>query len=368
MSGSPTDRSETTPLERPQDSVALRIQRAAATLAARRGADRNQTIPALEYDKASGKLFFNTAPVPIPRLLGSPLVRAGKFALGPHQERQISSGWGDPRRFSYDPHVNSSTIHKGLDFIAPAGEPVLSCGDGIVSFAGYQSRDRTHEAVDVDGVHADASNNILDKSGAIIAPLAQVGFGGITVRVTHNGDFEGYRTEYFHLSKATVKTGQKVSEGQQIGTVGNTGLAGIGPHLHFQVSSVLAGSAVLVRPTTLVPNYWPRHADSTSSAIPGQIAPAVPTVGLAPAGSQVATGAASAQTQAADRATIMQNQGLLEIKENQARHAELMETRLGAYQGGLYATTAAFQSKGVVVTSPMTFNFTTGTWTDGNPV
>jgi murein DD-endopeptidase MepM/ murein hydrolase activator NlpD len=368
MTAVPTDRSATAPAERPQDDVALRLQRAAATLAARHGSDLNQTIPAVEYDKATGRRFFDTAPIPLRRLLGSPLARSGKFAQGPARERRLSGGWGDPRSFSYDPRVNTNARHQGLDFVAPAGEPVLSCGDGIVSFAGYQSRDRSRQAIGVDGAHADARNNVLDKAGNVVALQAQVGFGGIAVHVKHNGDFDGYRTEYYHLASVTVREGQRVAEGQQIGTIGNTGVAGIGPHLHFQVALVVAGLSALVRPTALVPNYWPGHADSTTTAVPGQVAPASPTIGLAPAGSQVATSAATAQTQAADRATITQNQGVSEVKRNQARHSDLMETRLGAYQGGLYATMASFQGGGAIVTSPMTFNFTTGTWSDGQPI
>lgn len=365
MTAVQTDRSAVAPAERPQDDVALRLQRAAASLAARKGSDLNQTIPTLEYDPATGRRFFDTAPVPLPRLLGTPLAQTGKFAQGPNRERRLSSGWGDPRSFSYDPHVNTNSRHQGLDFIAPSGEAVLACGDGIVSFAGYQSR---KGAVGVDGAHADSHNNVLDKSGNIVALSGQVGFGGIAVHIKHNGDFEGYRTEYYHLSGVTVREGQRVMEGQQIGTIGSTGVPGIGPHLHFQVALVTAGTSALVRPTGLVPNYWPGHTDSTSAAKPGAVAPPTPTIGLTPAGSQVVTGAASAQTQASDRATATQNQGVADIKRNQARHDDLMETRLGAYQGGLYATVAAFQSGGVVVTSPMTFNFESGTWSDGQPL
>lgn len=368
MTAAPTDRSATAPASRPQDDVALRLQRAAATLALRRGSDLNQSIPAVEYDAATGRRFFDTAPIPLPRLLGTPLVQSGKFAQGPGRERRISGGWGDPRSFSYDPHVNTNARHQGLDFMAPAGEPVLSCGDGVVSFAGYQSRSTTQQAVSVDGAHASPSNDVLDKNGNVVAQQSQVGFGGIAVHVRHNGDFEGYRTEYYHLSSVTVREGQRVTEGQPIGTIGNTGVAGIGPHLHFQVALVVAGLSALVRPTTLVPNYWPGHVDSTTTSVPGKVAPATPTIGLAPAGTQIATSAASIQTQAADRATIMQNQDLTDVKRGQARHAELVETRLSAYQGGLYAAIAAFQGGGVVVTSPMTFDFTNGTWSDGKPV
>ena len=45
---------------------------------------------------------------------------------------------------------------------------------------------------------------------------------------------EADQTRYLHLHKRTVQTGQRVSQGQTIGTVGATGLA-TGPHLHWGV-------------------------------------------------------------------------------------------------------------------------------------
>lgn len=360
-----TDRDATAPAASATDEVAGRLRRAAASIAARHGSDLNVTVPAVEYVKGLGRVF-DTAPIPLKRLLGSPLVRAGKWATGPNKERQISSGWGDPRSFSYDPRQPAMSTHPGLDFIAPFGEKVIACADGRVTFVGYQGR---NGAVALERAQQNPDAKILDKDGNLAADFDQIGFGGIAVFVQHDGDFEGYRTEYYHLSKILIANGTRVSEGQVIAEVGNTGLRGILPHLHFQVRLATSGLACLCRPTGLVPNYWPGHADSTSiTSSNGQLAPSTPPVGIAPSGTQVVTNMAAGQVQASDRATIAQNQGVGEIKQNQARHAAMVADRVSTYQGSLYAAVAAFQGAGVTVASPMTFDFEKGTWTDGRPV
>ncbi len=93
------------------------------------------------------------------------------------------------------PTVGASTNHKGLDFGAEAGTPILASGSGIVSFAGTKS-----------------------------------GFGN-TIEIDHGG---GLLTRYAHMSAFSVRTGAQVNQGQAIGRVGMTGTA-TGPHLHFEV-------------------------------------------------------------------------------------------------------------------------------------
>jgi len=371
-----TDRSRTAPPEQPQDVVAQKLQRAAATIAVRHGSDINATVPAVEYDPVTKRRYFDTAPVPLRRMFASPLAMLGPYALGPNRERKISSGWGDPRSTAYDTHVNSAARHQALDFTAPIGETVSACADGRVTFVGFQQR--VGGGLEVDGIHADTdAETILNGSGNIVASkaLGNIGFGGICIFIQHDGDFEGYRTEYFHLSDTNVRVGQRVLEGAPIGKVGTTGgYYGFfpnkrGPHLHFQISLVTAGLQALVRPTGLVPNYWPGHTDSTNiTSTNGQLAPSAPNIGVAPAGTQIATNTAQGQTQASDRATIAQNQGAEQIKQNQARYADLVADRLTTHQGSFYATVSAFQGAGITVSSPMTFDFTTGTWSDGQPV
>lgn len=56
------------------------------------------------------------------------------------------------------------------------------------------------------------------------------GYGNCVI-INHGN---GYVTLYGHLSSISVSNGQTVTQGQQIGTVGSTGLA-TGPHLHYEV-------------------------------------------------------------------------------------------------------------------------------------
>ena len=88
-------------------------------------------------------------------------------------------------------------IHKGLDLAGPKGTPIYATADGVVTHAGWQS-----------------------------------GYGRL-VKIEH--EF-GVETRYAHQSKLRVKKGQRVSRGQQIGDMGNTGLS-TGPHLHYEVRS-----------------------------------------------------------------------------------------------------------------------------------
>ncbi len=93
-----------------------------------------------------------------------------------------------------NPVLNRMTAHKGVDYAAPPGTPVLAVANGMVDFAGSQN-----------------------------------GYGNV-VFIDHG---RGHVTVYAHLSTMTVRQGQRVSQGQHIGGVGATGWA-TGPHLHFE--------------------------------------------------------------------------------------------------------------------------------------
>ncbi len=88
-------------------------------------------------------------------------------------------------------------MHRGTDFAAPMGTPIMASGDGIVTKAGW------------------------------------CGGGGNCVRIKHNST---YQTIYAHMSKFArgIKTGVRVKQGQTIGYVGSTGKS-TGPHLHYEV-------------------------------------------------------------------------------------------------------------------------------------
>lgn len=100
--------------------------------------------------------------------------------------------------------MRGGRMHYGVDMAAPRGTGVLAAEDGFVStvVSGCQEGDR----------------------------WCGGGFGNYVV-ITHPG---GIDTLYAHLSAISVSEGQRVSRGQTIGAVGNTGNS-TGPHLHFEV-------------------------------------------------------------------------------------------------------------------------------------
>lgn len=111
---------------------------------------------------------------------------------------RMSSGFG----MRLHPVLGFSRMHKGVDFNAGSGEPIMAAGGGTVSFAGWH------------GGH------------------------GKYVMIRHNKDLA---TAYAHMSRIDVKPGQRIGQGQRIGAVGSTGLS-TGPHLHYEVW--LRGKAV----------------------------------------------------------------------------------------------------------------------------
>jgi murein DD-endopeptidase MepM/ murein hydrolase activator NlpD len=89
--------------------------------------------------------------------------------------------------------------HEGIDIAAEKGSDVISSGDGKVISIGLQS-----------------------------TPYGE----GNYIEIEHD---KGYRTKYAHLDAIKVVRGQKVKQGQSIGTIGTSGGA-IAPHLHYEVS------------------------------------------------------------------------------------------------------------------------------------
>lgn len=106
---------------------------------------------------------------------------------------RLSSRFGKRRH----PILGYTRMHKGVDFAAPRGTPIMAAGDGVVEYAGRHG-----------------------------------GYGKY-VRIRHNND---YRTAYAHMSGygRGIRKGRRVKQGQTIGYVGSTGRS-TGPHLHYEV-------------------------------------------------------------------------------------------------------------------------------------
>jgi murein DD-endopeptidase MepM/ murein hydrolase activator NlpD len=100
-------------------------------------------------------------------------------------------------------------MHRGTDFAAPIGTPILAAGDGVIERA---------------------------------SPFSTY---GNYIRIRHGG---GYETAYAHMLRfgRGISPGARVVQGQIIGYVGTTGRS-TGPHLHYEV--LLGGSQI--NPMTL---------------------------------------------------------------------------------------------------------------------
>ena len=106
---------------------------------------------------------------------------------------RLSSGFGMRRH----PILGYSRMHRGTDFAAPTGTPILAAGDGTIVRAG---------------------------------PFSSY---GNYIRIRHAN---GYETAYAHMSRFArgMRAGAQVRQGQVIGYVGTTGRS-TGPHLHYEV-------------------------------------------------------------------------------------------------------------------------------------
>lgn len=98
--------------------------------------------------------------------------------------------------YRFHPVYHRPILHRGIDITGPSGYPIFATGDGVV------------ESVTV----------------------SFYGYGNCVV-IDHGF---GYKTRYAHLRSALVAPGQKVSRGDQIARMGNSGLS-TGTHLHYEV-------------------------------------------------------------------------------------------------------------------------------------
>jgi murein DD-endopeptidase MepM/ murein hydrolase activator NlpD len=107
------------------------------------------------------------------------------FAMPVRDSFRYTSGFG----------MRWGRMHNGTDFAAPIGTPIYATADGVVTEAGWSS-----------------------------------GYGRL-IKIQH--EF-GIETRYAHLNRISVNVGERVSQGQRIGDMGNSGRS-TGPHLHYEV-------------------------------------------------------------------------------------------------------------------------------------
>ena len=106
---------------------------------------------------------------------------------------RLSSSFGMRKH----PILGYNKMHRGTDFAAPEGTPILASGDGVIIKAGW------------------------------------CGGGGNCVKIKHN---KTYQTVYAHMKNFSnlAIPGNRIKQGQIIGYVGSTGMS-TGPHLHYEV-------------------------------------------------------------------------------------------------------------------------------------
>ena len=106
---------------------------------------------------------------------------------------RLSSSFGMRKH----PILGYNKMHRGTDFAAPSGTPIMASGSGTITRARW------------------------------------CGGGGNCVKIKHNST---YQTVYAHMKAFAkgIKEGRKVKQGQIIGYVGSTGMS-TGPHLHYEV-------------------------------------------------------------------------------------------------------------------------------------
>jgi murein DD-endopeptidase MepM/ murein hydrolase activator NlpD len=143
--------------------------------------NQGDTYKAVAFDDGNGVSYYTPE--------GRNMKKA--FLRAPLNFSYISSNF-NPKRFH--PVQKRVKAHRGIDYAAPRGTPVFAAGDGVVTRSSYSKYNGNH------------------------------------VFIKHPS---GIVTKYLHFTKRKVKKGQRVRQGQTIGTVGSTGMV-TGAHLHYE--------------------------------------------------------------------------------------------------------------------------------------
>lgn len=139
------------------------------------------------------------------------------------------SDFGDSVRYLGDP---DAAIHVTMPPNAPSIRQEFRITPSASADGGQLEK---HEGIDI--VAKAGTPIIAAAPGKVTASYADPMYGNQVV-IDHGVDGEGLRsiTKYRHLAKRTVSAGQVVARGQQIGTMGRTGVLAAGIlHLHFEV-------------------------------------------------------------------------------------------------------------------------------------
>lgn len=153
------------------------------TILAAEFTNQGKTFKAIRFTDKSGRTNYYTP---------AGLSMRKTFLRSPVDFRRISSRFGKRKH----PVLNRMRLHKGVDYAARRGTPILSSGDGKVIFKGRKG-----------------------------------GYGRVVI-VQHGSR---YKTLYAHMNgfKRGIRVGKYVRQGQTIGFVGSSGRA-TGPHLHYE--------------------------------------------------------------------------------------------------------------------------------------
>lgn len=146
----------------------------------------------------------------------STLTGRGRF-IQPVASPVVTSPFG----WRIHPVTHERKMHQGIDFGGRVGTPIHAVASGTVVFADWENRSNPGQGY------------------------------GLYTKIDHGN---GFVSLYGHLSGIRVRTGQQITQGQQIGSMGSTGRS-TGPHLHFglQRSGTFVNPASLLGPASVAP-------------------------------------------------------------------------------------------------------------------